>query len=362
MEKTWPTLYKMTNTGKIQEWKIQAYLTNRGTGVYKVTHGQKDGKKQTTQTEIAAGKNIGRANETTIQEQTWLEAEALWTKQMLRKGYKQFIPASKPVLPMLAKNFWEDGNKINYPAMVQPKLDGTRCISSVTNGLRSRTNKEITSVPHILKEILDMNLSYPLDGELYIHNYGFQNLMSAVRKDAPTEESLKIEYWVYDIVAEDLHFEERICFLEKNLKTSQFIKLVPTTDILSKDDIESHLNSYISSGYEGMMIRNKSGKYKINGRSQDLQKVKKFQDQEFDILDVIDGKGKFKGLGIFVLKTDDDATFKATPVGSEDQRREYYVNRKNYIGKRGTVEFFEWTTSEGKRVPRFPIFKAVRNE
>ena len=95
-----------------------------------------------------------------------------------------------------------------------------------------------------------------------------------------------------------------------------------------------------------------------------MQKVKKFQDQEFTIINVVEGKGKFKGLGILVLVTDNGVQFNATPEGTEEQRREYFKNKDSYIGQQGTVKFFEWTTpiDPSEAVPRFPIFKAVRNE
>jgi hypothetical protein len=57
--KTFPTLFKKTNTGAIQSWSILVE-DNKIT----VTHGQFDGKKQTSSDIIKEGKNIGKANST----------------------------------------------------------------------------------------------------------------------------------------------------------------------------------------------------------------------------------------------------------------------------------------------------------
>jgi DNA ligase-1 len=363
MQTILPTLYKMTNTGKIQEWQIECYKSGDH-WTYSVTHGQMDGKKQVTSTQVYSGKNIGKANETTIEEQCKSEAEALWTKQQQRKGYSTSIPTSKPLLPMLAKSFDKDGKKIVFPCYAQPKLDGARLTASPEGRLASRTNKEVTSVPHIMDEVKKMSLKYTLDGELYTHNEEFQSLMSAIRKDNPTKESQKVQYWVYDIIVEDLSFEERYEYLKQNLVESDSIKLVPTKKIEKPEEVMPQLDKYLEDNYEGMMLRNVKGKYKINGRSADLQKVKKFQDMEFEIIDVVEGKGKFKGLGIIWLITEKGGRFKATPEGSEDVRRDYFVNKHKYIGQQGTVKFFEWTTPKNKdeAVPRFPIFKEVRTE
>lgn len=361
-DKTYPTLYKMGGTGKIQQWTIRAYINNSGYGVYEVEHGQMGGKLQTTSTEVRSGKNLGKKNETTIWDQTLLEAEALWTKQQQRKGYSLDVPKEKPALPMLAKSYDKDGHKIKWPAYVQYKIDGSACIANTYGELVSRTNKKYKCLPHISSAISELDLKYPLHGELYCHTLTFQNIMSIVRKDDPHPDHEKVEYHVYDCVAPELDFEQRLAYIQSlPIDETSCIKIVPTTLIQSEKELHSHTELYLKNGYEGAMIRNRLGKYKINGRSDDLQKVKKFKDMEFKIVDVLEGRGKFKGLGIFKLQTDAGVEFKATPEGDEATRREYFTNRKNYIGKTGTVKFFEWTTTPEGRVPRFPIFKGVRD-
>jgi hypothetical protein len=83
-------------------------------------------------------------------------------------------------------------------------------------------------------------------------------------------------------------------------------------------------------------------------------------DEEFEIVGVKEGEGKFEGLAIFRCKTAQGAEFDATPKGTDAERRAYYEQRAELVGKHLTVRFFEWTSSEPP-VPRFPIGIAVRD-
>src|ERR1035437_8211993 len=178
-------LYKKTSTGAIQQWDIRV----NGNEIV-TTYGQVGGKLQTTTETIREGKNAGKSNETTAEQQANLEAVATWQKK-LKSGYVQSIDDAQNdvtddvieggVLPMLApsKSYPFDPNlekKIVFPAFVQPKLDGARCIAIVVDGkatLWSRTRKPIYSAPHIvdaLEELLPFG-KFTLDGELYQHDY-----------------------------------------------------------------------------------------------------------------------------------------------------------------------------------------------
>lgn len=120
---TLPTLYKLSSTGKVQEWSI-CYGPDVVGSRYTIKHGQVGGKIQSTTTLIEYGKNIGKSNETSALQQAGLEAHSLWKKQKDRKGYTETIPQEKPFRPMLAQKFIEHSDKIKFPALIQRKLDG----------------------------------------------------------------------------------------------------------------------------------------------------------------------------------------------------------------------------------------------
>lgn len=116
-------LYKKDSKGKIREWSITVGADKDG-DYYEMSHGVKDGAMQTNRTYITKGKNIGRSNETSAAQQVLAEATSLWTKQRDRKGYTEDIPTDVPLKPMLAKLFENESHKVEYPCVVQPKLDG----------------------------------------------------------------------------------------------------------------------------------------------------------------------------------------------------------------------------------------------
>lgn len=360
---TLPTLYKMTNTGKIQQWSISFWLENPSLGIYKVTHGQVDGKQQTTQTEILSGKNIGKANETSILEQTKSEAESLWTKKRDRSGYSESVPNKKPLRPMLAKDFFKEHHKLDWDHVVtQPKLDGVRMMAVCDGGsiqLISRQGKVFNTCKHIQDALKKIDASMIFDGELYSDTLSFQEIISAVKRDDDIEITKQIQYHIYDIIDTASPFKDRH---EKiaSLKLSDPLYAVETNDAFSMLGAISQYDIYRRNNYEGAIVRNTRGLYKINGRSSDLLKLKEFQDEEFRIIDIVEGTGKFKGMGIFVCETGKGTAFRVTPAATEDEKREIWTNRSSYIGKLLTVQYFEQTTSL-QPVPRFPVGKAVRD-
>ena len=375
--KTWPTLYKYNTQKKVVQWKTWVSQNSKGCLIF-VEHGQHHGKLQTTSVLVEQGKNIGRSNETTPLQQAIVEAESKWTKQQARKGSNSQLSVKRDnvLRPMLAKSFDKDGHHIEFPCYGQAKLDGIRCISMMGKGynfaspkygvkLMSRQNKEFTSIDHLkkaLQPIFEVDSSLVLDGELYIHGQEFQKLTSFIKRDKASDNSYKIEYHLYDII-NDQDYVQRYNTLRSLIKRfpHKQIKLVPTFIIQSKNTIEDHHSTWTKKGYEGIMFRNKLGSYKIDGRSKDLQKFKKFIDMEFEIVGAYENKGKQTGQCTFECITKDNTQFSVKPKGTDAQRRQYWKDYKSgkIKGKMLTVEFFSWTSGDNP-VPRFPVGKAIR--
>ena len=77
------TLYKVDSVGKLREWTM--VIDNDS---YHAVKGLVTGKKTTDKPRVAVGKNIGRANATTDEEQAGLEAQSRWEKK-LKAGYAE---------------------------------------------------------------------------------------------------------------------------------------------------------------------------------------------------------------------------------------------------------------------------------
>jgi DNA ligase 1 len=380
--KNFPTLYKKTSTGAIQFWTICVLETPNSGILYDIEteYGQLGtDSPQTTIDTIAKGKNIGKKNQTTAYDQAIAEAQAKWEKQK-KKGYVESLEAAEKgeldklieggIVPMLAHKFSDHGHKIKYPAYAQPKLDGIRCIAILKDGkctLWSRTRKQITSVPHIQRAVESwFKQDIVLDGELYNHELksNFEKIISMVRQEEPAEGHEIVQYHIYDTVSEkeyagrwgDLfNFFRNVDVWEQ----CDPLRLVNSFNVNDEEEVSHWFEVFKRDGYEGAMLRNAESPY-VNKRSYDLQKVKEFNDEEFDIVGIDEGRGKLQGhVGAFVCLTSDGKEFLAKMSGETAKLKEYFENHKLWQGKQLTVKFQGLTGTNG--VPRFPVGVAIRD-
>ena len=85
MNKQLPIIYKRTQTGAEQQWQI--FVEDNS---FYTIEGQVNGTLTTSKPTIVSGKNIGKTNETTDNEQAYAEAKAKWQKK-IDKGYTEDI-------------------------------------------------------------------------------------------------------------------------------------------------------------------------------------------------------------------------------------------------------------------------------
>ena len=363
---TLPTLFARTNNDSAQQWTV----TVEG-NKYCTTFGQVDGKLQTTNWTECFETNGGRANQRNPQEQALFEAQALWKKKK-DSGYFeniQDIDKATFVEPMLAKKFEDYEDSIKYPIFSQPKLDGIRCVVS-KEGMFTRNGKRIESCPHIFNELQKFFVNQPslvFDGELYNHNlkHDFNKITSLVKKTKPTIEDNKesaelVQYWVYDIVDTTKTFKERNEWINFELFTKEYASIKPVWAAypINSQELDTLYAEYLQHGFEGQMVRLDT-KYE-NKRSKNLLKRKEFQDEEYVILDVIEGVGNKSGVaGAMVFENELGISFNSNIKGNRDYLREVLENKQELIGQLATVKFFNKTP--GNSLPRFPYVIAVRN-
>ena len=216
-----------------------------------------------------------------------------------------------------------------------------------------------------MENVLKNNPSIHLDGELYNHllHDNFNSIVSLVKKQKINEEQEKqiislVRYNVYDLWDDnnpDMTFEERFKLIDELLTNIPNVDIVHTVSVEDEEEVEKHFRYFVSNGYEGAILRT-NGKYE-HKRSKNLLKYKKFNDDEFEILDICEGKIKDVGEYAIVLLRDGQ-TCKATLGFSDDICNEMLKDKENYIGKLATVRFFGYT--EDKKL-RFPVLKAIRN-
>ena len=271
---------------------------------------------------------------------------------------------------MLAHKYNED--KADYPAFIQPKLDGVRCLFTA-KGAFSRASNRFMNVEHIeqtLKPFFAKNPTAILDGELYNHGLkdDFEKIISLVKKKKPTdadkaEAKELVQYHMYDVASMTIGtYTDRNLFLwaESSLRNKHCIQITPSQLALDYDEaMKIHANN-LKLGYEGSMYRTPSGKYK-GTRSWDLMKFKDFHDTEATIVGYEIGKGKRKGtLGKFIMQDDEGIEFGCPPGKGYDYKdlANMLNNIHDYIGQRATFTYFQRTQAGSYRHPHY---KALRN-
>lgn len=306
------------------------------------------------------GKNIGRANETTPTEQAKKELESLITEK-LQEGYFRTVQEAQTtevLFPMLAKDYKKEVKKVDWKnAFCQPKLDGMRCLLTISNQgvtLMSREGRVIQTMEHIEAELADFPHGV-YDGELYAHGFSFQENMELIKKwvDGP-EGSVQVRFHCYDYVS-DKPFTERLKMTE-NLKKASCVKLVKTHPIKTETELKVHHKGFCDEGYEGTIVRHGDAPYKPNGRSSNLLKFKDFLDLACEIVDITPADQRPEW-GVPVLKLKDGRTFRAGMKYSHAARVHFLTNKKKYIGKVAEIRFFEYSDTG---IPRFPVMVGIR--
>lgn len=368
MQTSLPTLYKKTKTGKVQQWAIvvdgDKFQTHEG-----LVGGAITASSPTT----CVGKNVGRSNETTPEQQALKEAKAKWQKKVDAGYGENFVDASgaRYVEPMLARVYEEEypNDELEFPVYVQPKLDGVRCIAT-KDGLFSRKGKPFTSCDHIREALAPLFLADPdiiLDGELYNHQChdDFNRIVGAVKKQKPSAEQLAeirqlIQYHVYDLPsAASLPFcirYDKLSLLVSKVYGGP-IHLVETDRVTTAEGLDASYQRYVKRNYEGQMIRlNKP--YEFGSRSKYLLKQKVYTDAEFPIHDVIEGKGKRAGMMGRLAFLMNGKVFEAGCRGDDAFYRQLLVEKDRFIGQLATVRYQNLTP---KGVPRCARMIALRD-
>ena len=278
--------------------------------------------------------------------------------------------------PMLAYPVSDKPINYNEPTFIQPKLDGVRCVIQY-NKLNcgehevvaySRTGKQWKNIAHICVQLKPFFAKYPnviLDGELYNHDLkdNFEKIISLVRKTKPTaedrvESAEMVQFHCYDIIDEELSFDQRIEFVTESLMLlGDSIYTVDTMMTDSQNNAEANHMLNLEAGYEGSILRT-NDVYKC-GRSWNLRKFKDFHDDEAMILDWVEGKGKRKGtIGKFMAQDSEGNIFGMPVMDKFDYLQENFEEMKRWIGKLATFTYFERTKAGSYR---HPLFKCIRN-
>jgi ATP-dependent DNA ligase len=273
--------------------------------------------------------------------------------------------------PMLAYPVSDKPIDYSKPTFIQPKLDGVRCVIQHDAGhivAYSRTGKVWRNINHILYQLIPFFQKYPnviLDGELYNHDLkdNFEKIISLVRKTKPTDEHKleskeMVQFHCYDIIDEELPFDQRIEFVNESLMLlGNSIYIVDTESVLTELGSKMFHENNLKAGYEGSIVRT-NDTYHCN-RSHNLRKFKDFHDAEANITGWVEGKGKRKGtIGKFTAIDIDENEFGMPVMGKFKDLQDNFEEMKTWVGEVATFTYFERTKAGSYR---HPLFKCIRN-
>ena len=321
------------------------------------------------------------------------------TATTLNKVYgSDFIPKIGCMLGTLYGDVGPE--KTKWPCIVTEKLDGIRRILVKENGVcrcYSRSGHEDTGLVEIIEDAKYLPNNTVYDGELLAagtfkdciaqrqatnsianskgtktgltfnvfdmipldeFRAGISTDKALVRKvtlgATLMDESIQIlepEKWAVLIQAFGIHHE---------LKA---IRPVPILGLVkSMSDVEPIVNKIWARGGEGFMLNSTIGKYEIK-RSKELLKVKHTEEHTLEVIDILEGTGKFEGMmGALVV----DYNGNKLGVGSgfnDAQRQDIWDNPERYIGRSIEVDTFgESTNALGEKSLNCPIFKRFVGE
>jgi DNA ligase-1 len=287
--------------------------------------------------------------------------------------------------PMLATNY-EKVKSMRYPKMGSPKLDGIRAL--VQNGvIVSRNLKPIKN--DFIRNLLSSNKLEGLDGELIVGSAVAEDAFRTSTSGVMSEDGEPdFKFCVFDKYHPTHKFVDRLDMAAEAIDKFglEYLSLVPHYHIGSEYELDEYEQSFLSVGYEGLMLRCPDGVYKQGRASpteQTLLKVKRFQDSEGVVVGyeeektnthlekVVDvngelarptTKGSFKGKGALgKLIVRDPKSGVEFGVGSgfkRDEREFLWKNPDALLGKIVKYKYFQVGV---KDAPRFPTFVGFRD-
>ena len=292
---------------------------------------------------------------------------------------------------MLAHDGANHEKKINGIRLLEPKLDGVRCITVVNYEARTvvqytRNGKVLENFSHITDGLLAnidlIGRSFVLDGEVVSDS--FQSLMKQVhRKDDVKTTDARL--MLFDIIPLS-EFKKGKSILGQKRRSAMLQAMKPTFKKCGSIDlipqIEVDLDSYvgelqfkefnkkaIEDGFEGIMIKVPDAPYECK-RSASWLKIKPFIEVSLTVTAVEEGTGKNEGrMGAIICEGVDDGKTIAVNVGSgftDDQRTEFWTDKEVLVGQIVEVRADAATRSQDSedvwslRFPRFLRFRGFK--
>ena len=309
------------------------------------------------------------------------------SEKTVNKVLKKTDIAPVPVFEcMLAHDSANHESKLTGVKLLEPKLDGVRCITVVDHTSRTvtqytRNGKVLENFGHITtalaQHIDDFGRSYVLDGEVVSHS--FQDLMRQVhRKD--NVEAGDARLMLFDIIPlsefkagrSTMGQRRRTRFLRDFkwiLDDTGCVDIIPQIEVdldtlIGEEEFKDYNRSMVEQGFEGIMIKEPTAPYECK-RSASWLKMKPFIEVSLTVVGVEEGTGRNKDrLGALICEGVDDGRDIVVNVGSgftDEARDETWSAQDAVVGQVVEVRADAVTQNQdGTYSLRFPRFLRFR--
>jgi len=242
----------------------------------------------------------------------------------------------------------------------------------------SRAGNEFLTLKNLDAEIISLGLkNMVIDGEICMldanGNENFQGIIKEIkRKDHTIENPF---FYMFDLLTMDefVKKEGTTPFSVRNVQLDNLffqrefnhIDYLPQTILIDEQMLMFHVTTAKENGWEGLMLR-KDAPYQ-GKRSNDVLKVKQFYDAEYIVVDIenavnrviVDGKEVEEMMMRNVVIEHKGYRVQVGSGFNHEQKRYYFENPREIIGKQITVQFFEESFTDKGISLRFPTVKAI---
>jgi hypothetical protein len=235
-------------------------------------------------------------------------------------------------------------DKVQFPALVQTKMDGMRFNAIVKDGkveYRSRNGKEIQLLGNLDDDFISMagDVDCVFDGELLVNDKGVvldrqtgNGILNKANKGTISElEAHKVRATVWDVIPY-MYFVDGHCpipygnRIEKlnvilDTKKPKKVSLVDSWEVANYDEAKTLFEGLLADGQEGIILKDKRGVWE-DKRAKHQIKFKGELECDLKIVAVEEGKGKAVGmLGAIVCESADGVVKVNVGSGFTDEHR-----------------------------------------
>lgn len=196
-----------------------------------------------------------------------------------------------------------------------------------------------------------------MDGELWAGRAQFAAVQSTVGQGRQDEAGWRrLRYMVFDLPQHPGLFTQRQQALQQQVRTLQqpWLQVAPQWQVRNHAALMRQLREHSHAGAEGLMLRRADAPYR-SGRSDDLIKLKMFEDAEAVVLAHLPGQGKYQHMtGALLVEMPNGQRFKIGSGLSDADRA--------HPPPVGSTITYRFNGSHPSGLPRFARYWRLRHD